>query len=513
MEVDQASLERMYDSDTSSNLGQGIDTPQEEMGESSFSDAATPFSSSSPKTNDRDMSWLRRLERDMDKKLILDADKINERIQRRKAQEDEMQQSLASFTLSARQSKSSNSVQSSSSKSNDSMMEAVAAMAATEATRPFMDEWKEAFTEDGKKYYYNRRTRESSWVVPENAIVVNRSIDLMPSASSLPSATATTTTTTLAATAVQVEDDARSTEHDADVVAASSMTQANKVMYCMFCGKQCRVWELMQHMSSCVILLANKEQRTAMYEEAVDIMGELFAKQTVEVETQTSDKYLHYASVYSVHATDDENEDDSSRDPLALLKRRRRHTVHPTTPSRVVALESHIDNDDDDDDVRQLNVDVDTQLSLLRLKRTTEAATSLRGTSEQCRYCHRVFAEGRLTKHEAVCPRVFGSDPLAWSSSSSGSTKKDSSSITMGPFKKKDRPSSSSTKKAAPPAGVTMSKANGLVGSFKDHQAMLVTCPSCQRRFAPAGAQQHIAICQHVENKPKKFNKSYAVAG
>lgn len=34
------------------------------------------------------------------------------------------------------------------------------------------DEWKEAISPEGKIYYYNRRTRESSWRVPANAVIV-----------------------------------------------------------------------------------------------------------------------------------------------------------------------------------------------------------------------------------------------------------------------------------------------------------------------------------------------------
>jgi hypothetical protein len=40
---------------------------------------------------------------------------------------------------------------------------------------PAVDEWKEARTDKGKKYYYNRRTRQSSWRLPENAIFVKPS--------------------------------------------------------------------------------------------------------------------------------------------------------------------------------------------------------------------------------------------------------------------------------------------------------------------------------------------------
>ncbi|CAK4103361.1 unnamed protein product [Aphanomyces euteiches] len=411
---------------------------------------ATRLSASmSPKLHDADMSWLRRLEREMDKKLILDSDKINERIQRRKAHEEEMQQSMVSFT---RQSKT-NSLESS--KSSVATAKSIdSATGILTHREPVADEWKEAFTADGKKYYYNRRTRESSWTCPENAILVNRSTDI-PLES------------TVAASPVL-----SSTEHSETQI---SLTQTNKFMYCMFCGAQCRVWELMQHMSTCTILLTNKDERTAMYEEAVDITSELFSKQTRTTETQTSDKFLHYASVYAVHSDTDDRAPQPS-DPLALLKRRR----HASVPSTTF-------------DVHQMNADLETKLSLLKLKRTVETAQSRQAISEQCRYCHRSFAEGRLSKHEAVCPRVFGTE-MTWNNQIQS--------------KKEVKPHvpRHSIKKSS------MAKGIGLEGSYLEYQASLVTCPSCQRKFAPSGAQQHIEICQHVENKPKRIAKTYAIA-
>ncbi|RHZ40432.1 hypothetical protein DYB26_009197 [Aphanomyces astaci] len=337
-------LESMYDSDMSSTRQDHVEElSMEDLDDHAHDLKSTPSmisttaltASTSPKMADgSDQSWLRRLERDMDTKLLVDAERINERIQRRKAHEEEMQQSLASFTNSARVSASSSSAAAPSAHS------------------------------------------------PENAIVVNRSATAAPTPvdhsmvgtstdSVATPATTTTTTTTV------------------------TMHQSKKSMFCMFCGLECRVWELMPHMSSCDLLRTNKAQRTAMYEEAVDIASALLNKQTSDADTQTTDRYLHYASLYSLH------HDDSSRDqrgnvldPLALLKQRRRHTMQPTTTSSSSTLRRHQRDDDDDHDVMHLNVDDDTKLSLLRLKRSTEAAQSRRqDVSEQCRYCHRSFAE------------------------------------------------------------------------------------------------------------------------
>ena len=47
----------------------------------------------------------------------------------------------------------------------------------TTATIVPLDEWKEAFTESGKKYYYNRRTRISCWRLPANAVLVGQRVE------------------------------------------------------------------------------------------------------------------------------------------------------------------------------------------------------------------------------------------------------------------------------------------------------------------------------------------------
>ncbi|ETW10025.1 hypothetical protein H310_00425 [Aphanomyces invadans] len=501
-------LNTMHDSDVSSTLLEQDhhveDLSLEDVGGLDHDDVTMPtlttvVASTSPKSGS-DLSWLRRLEREMDTKLLLDAEKINERIQRRKAHEEEMQQSLATFTSSGRLSTSSSAAAPSVHSSTKSSASSISNInmstdstngphrrvaPATQTHQP-LDEWKEAFTEDGKKYFYNRRTRETSWTCPENAIVVNRSDVAAPKSMSTDFAVDTSTVAGVNPSP-----------------ATLTMQQANKTMYCMFCGMQCRVWELMPHMTTCDLLRTHKEQRTAMYEEAVDIASELFVKQTSDADTQTSDRYLHYASVYSVYHGADNNGHDSSiekphGDPLVLLKQRRRHTLQPTTRDKSDRVEGS-------DDVMTMHVDLNTKLSLLRLKQTTDAAAQSRRQDaiEQCRYCHRSFAEGRLNKHEAVCPRVFGTE-TTWNNHHA--SKKDA-------VKQMAKPSTTKRPKAPHSTGGHLSKSS-LAGSFLEYQATLVTCPCCQRKFAPSGAQQHIEICQNVENKPKKMvPKSFAIAG
>ncbi|KAF0715956.1 hypothetical protein AaE_011224, partial [Aphanomyces astaci] len=291
-------LESMYDSDMSSTLQDHVEElSMEDLDDHAHDLKSMPSmisttaltASTSPKVADgSDQSWLRRLERDMDTKLLVDAERINERIQRRKAHEEEMQQSLASFTNSARVSASSSSAaapsaHSSTKSSFTSMANANASSSdstddvlhqVTTAHQPpqVVDEWKQAFTEDGKTYYYNRRTRETSWTCPENAIVVNRSATAAP--------------TPVDHSMVGTSTDSVATPATTTV----TMHQSKKSMFCMFCGLECRVWELMPHMSSCDLLRTNKAQRTAMYEEAVDIASALLNKQTSDADTQTTDR-------------------------------------------------------------------------------------------------------------------------------------------------------------------------------------------------------------------------------
>lgn len=121
--------------------------------------------------------------------------------------------------------------------------------------------------------------------------------------------------------------------------------------------------------------------------------------------------------------------------------------------------------------------------------------------SETCRYCGRSFAEGRLAKHEAVCPRVFGTEGSWGRGVSQPTTPRASAS----PF---------ATAARRKPKSAPLEKRN-LALSFKEYQATLVRCPVCERTFAPSGAQQHIDICKSVQNRPRNPIRAtnFAVAG
>ncbi|CAI5730599.1 unnamed protein product [Peronospora destructor] len=127
---------------------------------------------------------------------------------------------------------------------------------------------------------------------------------------------------------------------------------------------------------------------------------------------------------------------------------------------------------------------------------------------ETCQYCSRSFAEGRLAKHEAVCPRVFGQEGVRGRGT---------------PASPLSIPNSRNARVGTPPISARSMTANlhklkdhTLQQSFKKHQATLVLCPCCRRKFAPSGAQQHIAICKGVQNRPKNpipFLRDYAIVG
>lgn len=116
--------------------------------------------------------------------------------------------------------------------------------------------------------------------------------------------------------------------------------------------------------------------------------------------------------------------------------------------------------------------------------------------SETCRYCGRSFAEGRLAKHEGVCLRVFGSD-TTWGRGASSPGAATTPRTRPGRLASGPATTVRSASKSPKPT-----KRN-LALSYKEYQASLVRCPVCARTFAPSGAQQHIAICKSVQNRPK----------
>ncbi|GLE01932.1 hypothetical protein PINS_up010770 [Pythium insidiosum] len=113
---------------------------------------------------------------------------------------------------------------------------------------------------------------------------------------------------------------------------------------------------------------------------------------------------------------------------------------------------------------------------------------------ETCRHCGRSFAEGRLAKHEAVCPRVFGNE-TAWGRGGTGpgrtSTAEQHQQILRSLQRRRTPQLSSKVQQ------------HNLKLTFREHQASLVECPCCRRKFAPSGVKEHIEICRTVQHRPR----------
>ncbi len=209
-------------------------------------------------------------------------------------------------------------------------------------------------------------------------------------------------------------------------------------IYCMFCAEACAVWELMPHMRACSVLEHHKSNRTAMYEEAVDIMDELFQKQMSNVSVQTEEyRELYYAATSSMGAVSEDIEKmhQHMRAQLSLLKQRRsQSTLSPLTRERPLRMASVVVDDEtrtekkvkrqaavlttmeltlekealsrskhnketkiSDSHLSHDDMDIETKFTRLKIKQ--DAALEAQHyhqrpfATEQCRYCHRVFAE------------------------------------------------------------------------------------------------------------------------
>ncbi|KAG7390054.1 hypothetical protein PHYPSEUDO_009016 [Phytophthora pseudosyringae] len=381
------------------------------------------------------------------------------------------------------------------------------------------DEWQEAYTAKGRVYYYNRRTRESSWKKPSHynsssnqpqpaaateeeselhRSVVRQSLGYNPSASASPSPVST--------------------------------IERQATLYCSFCGEQQAADRLAAHFQECASAKFHKRRLSPLYlsfEQALGLMSE-----------DATLRSLHYASSFPDPTPQGRPEATSMQDSLLLLRPRRRrpsareHNSTESTPQKQRSSRSRLL--DTPENGLKVSPDRYTKLeaeasparqaadsgSVKRKKKSTTKRKNSEPTNsafsssptiqntETCRYCNRSFAEGRLAKHEAVCPRVFGNEG-SWGRGT--------------PSNQSSPPNPRNPRLGTPPssAGSVSSKLHKLKDhtleqSYKEHQATLVLCPCCHRKFAPSGAQQHIAICKGVQNRPKNpipLLRDYAIAG
>ncbi|POM60253.1 hypothetical protein PHPALM_30912 [Phytophthora palmivora] len=376
-----------------------------------------------------------------------------------------------------------------------------------------VDEWQEAYTAKGRVYYYNRRTRESSWKKPSH---YNASLN-------------------------QPQPSAAATEEDRSVLRQSlgyhptastavSTMERQATLFCNFCGEQQPADQLAAHFQECPSAKFHKRRMSPLYlsfERALGLMSE-----------DTTLRALHYASSFPDPTPHGRPEATSMQDSLLLLRPRRRRAsvTEPksvqSTPQKQRSSQSRIFGTDEDGSKESPGRYVDQETGIpsphrsddtsvaKRKKKSVTKITSSQPASnttaggsamqnmETCRYCNRSFAEGRLAKHEAVCPRVFGNEG-SWGRGT--------------PSNQASPPNPRNVRVGTPPrsVGSVASKLHKLTDhtlqqSYKEHQATLVLCPCCRRKFAPAGAQEHIAICKGVQNRPKNtisLLRDYAIAG
>ncbi|RLN44131.1 hypothetical protein BBJ28_00010611 [Nothophytophthora sp. Chile5] len=394
------------------------------------------------------------------------------------------------------------------------------------------DEWQEAYTAKGRVYYYNRRTRESSWKKPSNY-----------SSSSTQSAAAVPMTEN------DTEDDVtprRSVLRQslgyhptASVVSMASM-ERQTTLFCCFCGDQQPSDRFATHFYECATARFHKRRGSTLYSSFERALGLLSEDTTL--------RSLHYASSFPDATPPARPGATSLQDSLLLLRPRRRHsrskatagTPQKSRPERHRAVDAMVESPEHSPDRqathtaarystrRGIETPANRRKKRSSKRRSSQSVPHVLGESpvsqqmETCRYCSRSFAEGRLAKHEAVCPRVFGNEG-SWGRGTPSAQPSPPSAPAFSPsrmlrsnYPRPGRAAAGTNSPGTVVSRLQKLKEHTLQQSFKEHQATLVDCPCCRRKFAPSGAQQHIAICKGVQNRPKNpipLLRDYAIAG
>lgn len=376
------------------------------------------------------------------------------------------------------------------------------------------DEWLEAYTAKGRVYYYNRRTRESSWKKPSQYNSSSTNVQ--------PSVTVSDEESDLKCSVLRQSLGYHPSASSS--VSPVSTIERQATLYCNFCGEKRPADQLAEHFHECASVQFHKRQMSPLYrsfERALGLMSE-----------DVTLRSLHYASSFPDPTPHGRRGTTTMQDSLLLLRSSRRHVSvqdfnsSGSTPQKLCSSRTRRTEVAENAVETTLNQHTKQKAGLSPSRQIKDAkkSTSRRTSSkavnsatlespiiqntETCRYCNRSFAEGRLAKHEAVCPRVFGNE---------GSWGRGTPSNLSSPLVSK------SARITTPPhsIGSTTSKLHKtkdhtLQQSYKEHQATLVLCPCCHRKFAPSGAQQHIAICKGVLNRPKNsipLLRDYAIAG
>ncbi|KAJ0406799.1 hypothetical protein ATCC90586_000852 [Pythium insidiosum] len=380
------------------------------------------------------------------------------------------------------------------------------------------DEWLEAYTAKGRVYYYNRRTRESSWTRPvalasEDDTSARREVS--PTAASVKSAASRSFADALSSsvalsthTEARRENPASSTSSSSPSSSSSTAPRSNAVidhhaastehqedvLYCCFCGSAlpgARGFRL--HMQECSTLLRHKRSSSALYSQFQETLTILSEDATL--------RSMHYASSFpdAVPHSFDAPTPQSVRQSLSLLRRQRRPS---TTAPR------HRTHDDEIPSFQPTGFTTPATARRTSGPRPQAPSSAVRSrpkasqsafsapqpsAMETCRHCGRSFAEGRLAKHEAVCPRVFGNETAWGRGAGPGRT---------STTEQHQQILRSLQRRRAPQLSSKVQQHN-LSLTFREHQASLVECPCCRRKFAPSGAKEHIEICRTVQHRPR----------
>ncbi|KAI9905764.1 hypothetical protein PsorP6_014318 [Peronosclerospora sorghi] len=370
-------------------------------------------------------------------------------------------------------------------------------------------EWQEAYTAKGRVYYYNRRTRESSWKMPSQVSASSRE----------PQPDAAATKDEAESHSSMLSQSLGSHPCASASTPAMATMERQTTLFCCFCGTQQSCDRFALHFQECTTAKFHKRQVSPLYlsfERALGLLSE-----------DTTLRSVHYASSFPDPTPPWRPNASSIQDSLSLLhSRRRRSSIKTKLSTSKITLEERFSicnrpaGTTDNGTTSSLDPRRDESIQSASAgearkngkanpsEQNDEKKRNSRSTSnvsvqapamqqmEMCRYCRRSFAEGRLAKHEAVCPRVFGTE---------GS-------------RRRGRPASNHPMSPRHPRAPRSHKVKDhtLQQSFHAHQATLVVCPCCHRKFAPSGAQQHIAICKEVQHRPKNpvpLRRAYAIAG
>ncbi|RLN88751.1 hypothetical protein BBJ28_00009807 [Nothophytophthora sp. Chile5] len=394
------------------------------------------------------------------------------------------------------------------------------------------DEWQEAYTAKGRVYYYNRRTRESSWKKPSNY-----SSSSTQSPAAVPMAENETEQDVTPRRSVLRQ--SLGYHPTASAVSMASM-ERQTTLFCCFCGDQQPSDRFATHFYECSTAKFHKRRGSTLFSSFERALGLLSEDTTL--------RSLHYASSFPDATPPVRPGATSLQDSLLLLRPRRRHsrsnatagTPQKSRPERHRAIDAMVESPERSPDRQATHTTarhstrrgIETPANR-RKKRSSKRRSSqpvphaLGGSPvsqqmETCRYCSRSFAEGRLAKHESVCPRVFGNEG-SWGRGTPSTQPSPPSAPAFSPSRmlRSNHPRPGRAAAGTNSPGTVVSrlqklKEHTLQQSFKEHQATLVDCPCCRRKFAPSGAQQHIAICKGVQNRPKNpipLLRDYAIAG